>query len=199
MTAEDLLNLNGDFRSSPLLDTARKLHKLLVQQDIPYVIIGGMSVIRNKAVRTTQDVDLLIRREDWPRIREALADGFTVGIDSAVDRDTTVQVDILFAGDDWDMIVPLPDPVEVLEHDSDLGANFLSLPVILELKTAAYLQKKRDEGIEIAAKDLSDVVELLKNNLENLSSEVFAGLHPRIRKELKRIQQKLHRRTGRSS
>ena len=204
MTAKDLLNLNGDFRSSPLLDTARKLHRLLEQQDIPYVIIGGLSVIRNQAVRTTRDVDLLVRREDWPRIREALADGFAIKIDSdrnisAVDRDTNVQVDILFAGDDWDMIVPLPDPVEVLEHDSDLGANFLSLPAILELKTATYLQKKRDEGIEIAAKDLSDVVELLKNNQENLSLEALSGLHPRIRKELKRIQQKLHRRSGRSS
>jgi len=172
---------------------------LLAQQDIPYVIIGGLSVIRNQAVRTTQDVDLLVRKEDWPRIREALADRFSVQIDSAVDRDTNVQVDILFAGDDWDMIVPLPDPVEVLEHDSDLGANFLSLPAILELKTATYLQKKRDEGIEIAAKDLSDVVELLKNNQENLSPAALSGLHPRIRKELKRIQQKLHRRSGRSS
>ena len=130
MTAKDLLDLNGDFRSSPLLDTARKLHRLLEQQDIPYVIIGGLSVIRNQAVRTTQDVDLLVRREDWPRIREALADGF---------------------------------------------------------------------AIEIAAKDLSAVVELLKNNQENLSPEAFSGLHPRIRKELKRIQQKLQRRSGRSS
>jgi len=44
MTAKDLLDLNGDFRRSPLLDTARKLHKLLEQQDIPYLIIGGLSV-----------------------------------------------------------------------------------------------------------------------------------------------------------
>ncbi len=198
MTAKDLLNLNGDFRSSPLLDTARKLHRLLTQQDIAYVIIGGLSVIHNHAVRTTQDVDLLVRKEDWSRIREALAGGFTVQVDSAVDRDTNVQVDILFAGDDWDMIVPLPDPLEVLEYDSILEANFLTLQANLELKTATYLQKKRDEGIEIAAKDLADVVELLKNNQENLSPELFAGFQPRIRRELKRLRKKIHRRIERS-
>ena len=191
MTAKDLLNLNGDFRNSPLLDTARRLHGLLAQQDIAYVIIGGLSVIRNKAVRTTQDIDLLVRKEDWPRIQDVLADSFIIEIDSAVDRDTNVHVDILFAGDDWDMIVPLPDPAEVLEYDVVLQANFLTLPAILELKTATYLQKKREEGIEIAAKDLADVVELLKYNQENLSPELFAGFHPRIRRELKRIHRKL--------
>ena len=203
MTAKELLNLNGDFRSSPLLETARKLHKLLARQDIAYVIIGGLSVIRNRAVRTTQDVDLLVRNKDWPQIQKALADGFAIEIDSAgsssaVDRDTNVPVDILFAGDDWDMVVPLPDPVAVLEYDSVLQANFLTLSAILELKTATYLQKKRDEGIEIAAKDLADVVELLKNNQENLSPELFAGFHPRIRRELKRIHKKIHRRIKRS-
>jgi hypothetical protein len=187
MTPKELLDLNGDFRSSPLLDTARKLHRLLARQNIAYVIIGGLSVIRNQAVHTTRDVDLLVRKEDWPRLQVALADGFKIEIDSAVDSDTNVQVVILFAGDDWNMVVPLPDPLDVGEYDSVLQAIFLTLPAILELKTATYLQKKRDEGIEIAAKDLSDVVELLKNNQEYLSPELFAGIHPRIRRELKRI------------
>ena len=194
MSAKDLLDLNGDFRSSPLLSTARKLHRSLARQDIAYVIIGGLSVIRNGAIRTTQDVDILIRKDDWPRIRELLAEGFRIEIDTAVDRDTNIPVDILFAGDDWDMILPLPDPGAVLEYDSELQANFLTLPAVLELKTATYLQKKRDEGIEIAAKDLADVVQLLDNNQERLFPELLEGIHPRIRKELTRIQKKLRRR-----
>jgi hypothetical protein len=191
MTAKDLLEKNGNFRSSPLLDTARKLHRLLVQNGIPYAIIGGLSVVRNGAIRTTQDVDLLVRREDWPEIRSALSKNFAIEADSAVDRETDVPVDFLFAADDWDMILPLPDPADVSDYDDSLQANFLTLPAILELKTAVYLQKKRDEGIEIAAKDLGDVVELLKNNRERLSVESFSGLHPQIRRELERIRRKI--------
>jgi hypothetical protein len=198
MSAKDLLDLNGDFRSSPLLSTARKLHKSLVRQNIVYVIVGGLSVIRNGAVRTTQDIDILIRRDDWPRIQELLGEGgFRIEIDTAVDRDTNTPVDILFAGDDRDMIFPLPDPGAVLEYDSELQANFLTLAAILELKTATYLQKKRDEGIEIAAKDLADVVELLENNQERLSMELLEGIHPRIRKELMRIRKIIRRRLKR--
>jgi hypothetical protein len=194
MTAKDLLERNGDFRSSPLLETAKKLHRLLARQDAVYVIIGGLSVIRNGAVRSTRDIDVLVRKEDWPRIRQALSKGFQVEVESAIDLDTDVPVDFLFAGDDWDMIIALPDPAQVLEYDSELGANFLSLPAILELKTATYLQKKRDEGIEIAAKDLADVVELLENNRNTLSPELFGSFHPRIGKELARIAKKLRRR-----
>ena len=123
-----------DFRSSPLLDTARKLHKLFARQDIAYVIIGGLSVIRNRAVRTTQDVDLLVRKKDWPQIQEALADGFAIEIDSAgsssaVDRDTNVPVDIWFADGNGPMVIPLPDPVEVLEYDSvPVSYTHLTLP-----------------------------------------------------------------------
>jgi hypothetical protein len=197
MTAKDLLELNGDFRSSPLVDTARKLHRLLTRERIPYVIIGGLAVIRNGGVRTTRDVDVLVRKEDWPQIRKSLLTDFTIEADSAVDRNTDVHVDFLFTGDDWDMILPLPDPAQGAEFDNDLQANFLSLMSILELKTAVYLQKKRDEGIEVAAKDLADVVELLKKNQDRFATEHFSRIHPQIRKELERIRRKISDRSGR--
>ena len=193
MNAKDLLELNGDFRGSPLLDTARKLHRLLTQKKIPYVIIGGLSVIRNGAVRTTQDVDVLVRRDQWPEIRSALDRYFVIEVDAAVDRETDVPVDFLYAGDDWDMIFPLPDPEDVSEYDSGLQANFLSLISILELKTAVYLQKKRDSGIEIAAKDLADVVGLLTNNRERLAAQLLETLHPVIRTEVERILGRLRK------
>ena len=66
MTAKDLLELNGDFRSSPLLDTVRRLHRLFTENRIPYAVIGGLAVIRNGAVRTTIAVDLLVRKQDRP-------------------------------------------------------------------------------------------------------------------------------------
>jgi hypothetical protein len=191
MSPEEVLNLNGDFKRSPLLDTARRLHALFAAEQIPYVIIGGLSVVRNGAVRTTVDVDVLLRREDWPRARASLDSAFETGIDRARDRRNGVEVDFLFSGSEWDMIVPMPDPSVQSEYDKHLGANFLSLQGVLELKTAVYLQKKREEGIEVASKDLADVVALIRANSQARSAEFFDSMHPAIRKELRRIAKKL--------
>jgi len=191
VTARELLERNGDFRSSPLLDTARKLHRLLAAEAVPYAIVGGLAAVRNGAVRTTQDVDVLLRREDWVRAAPVLGEGFDIQLDRAIDRDNGVPVDVLYAGDDWYMLLPLPDPVEVAEFDPGLGANFLGLPQVLQLKTAVYLARKRDEGIEVAAKDLGDVVELLRGNSERVTASLLSELHPAVRKELKRLLKKL--------
>jgi hypothetical protein len=197
MTPGELLERNGDFRTSPLMRTARKIHRLLFPEGLDYVIVGGLAVIRNGAVRTTEDVDVLVRKEQWPRIRQLLAESFVLEGESAVDRETGVPADFLFSEDDWNMIVPLPDPSEAAEYDSEIEAKFLSLPAILELKTAVYLQKKREDGIEVAAKDLADVVQLLERNRERVSRQLFETMHPRIRRELAGIRRRLGRREQR--
>jgi hypothetical protein len=147
--------------------TAHRVHRMLAPKGVEYVIIGGLSVIRNGAVRTTEDIDVLVRRGEWPRIKGLLGDAFRVEGDRAA------------------------------EYDGELEANFLSLPAILELKTAVYLQKRRDEGIEVAAKDLADVVQLLERNRERLSANALENVHPRIRKELAAIQRRLRHRSRR--
>jgi len=184
MDPEDVLSLNGDFRQSLLLDTARRLQGLFTAEGIPYVIIGGLAVVRNGAVRTTIDVDVLLRREDWPRARASLSSAFETGAERAKDRSNGVEVDFLFSGS-------LPDPSAQSEYDERLGANFLNLQGILELKTAVYLQKKREEGIEVAAKDLADVVSLIRANSAALGSELLNSLNPAVRKELRRIVKKI--------
>jgi hypothetical protein len=74
------------------------------------------------------------------------------------------------------------------EYDPDLGANFPGLLDILQLKTAVYLVKRREEGLEVSAKDLADVVALIRNNRERLPGPAFDPLHPVIRRELRRIR-----------
>jgi hypothetical protein len=181
MSPEEVLDLNGDFKRSPLLETARRLHACFAAAQIPYVIIGGLSVVRNGAVRTTIDVDVLLRREDWPRARASLDQAFETGADRAKDRRNGVDVDFLFSGSEWEITA---------EYDERMGANFLSLQSVLELKTAVYLQKKSEEGIEGAAKDLADVVALIRANSETISSGLLDSIHPAIRKELRRIVKK---------
>ncbi len=193
MTAEEVLRLNGDFRSSPLLDTARRLHACFSRHGVAYTIIGGLAVVRNGAVRTTVDVDVLLRKEDREKARAALRADFATGVDRARDRRNQVEVDFLYSGDEWGMVVPMPAPAEHSVFDGELGANFMDLRGILELKTAVYLHKRKEDGIELAAKDLADVVALVRANLEAADSRLLASLNPAIRKELQRILRRVRR------
>ncbi len=193
MTARDLLNLNGDFRESPLLETARRLHAALTSWGLPYAVVGGLAVLRHGAARTTRDVDLLVRAGDLERAREALAAGFKAAADHVVDRANGVEVDILVSGEGWGMVIPLPDPARVAEYEPELGACFPGLLAILELKTAVYLEKKKADGPEVAAKDLADVVALLRANRERLPEDAFDPLHPVLRRELRRIRRRVER------
>ena len=87
------------------------------------------------------------------------------GPESCLDTSTGATFDIRFAGDGWKMPFPLPDPREVSQFDTQLGANFIGLHHLVQLKTAVYLTKLRDDGPELAAKDLADVVELIRKNV----------------------------------
>jgi hypothetical protein len=80
------------------------------------------------------------------------------------------------------MVIPMPDPRKVAEFDESLGANFIGLHALVQLKTAVYLDKLREHGPSTAAKDLADVQALIKNNLINFSTETFEGYDPAVRK-----------------
>ena len=84
------------------------------------------------------------------------------------------------------MPIELPEPENVYEYDSELSANFIKLFHLLELKMGAYLQKKKEDGIKVAAKDLYDIVDLIKNNLEKIDLNLIHQIHPAFRKELKK-------------
>jgi hypothetical protein len=191
MKAIRLFELNGNFRRSPLLETVRALHGILTGQNVEYAVIGGMAVVRSGALRTTHDVDILTTREGWGRIRECDPEELDTDIDSARCRKTGVEIDVLFAGDDWDMLFPLPRPSDVSEYDEELGANFIAFPKLLELKCAVYMQKRKEYGIELAAKDLADVVDLLRSNIDVVTESFIAKLHPGVREELTQIRQKV--------
>ena len=193
MNPREFLNLNGCFPLSPLIAALRKLHLVFAERDLPYTVIGGLAVIRNGAYRTTQDIDILTTRECWKLIRAKPPEDFEVHPDSARHVPQDIQIDILFAGDDWDMVVSLPHPSEISEYDENIGAYFISLPFLLELKTAIYLQKKDEYGVEIAAKDLSDVVALLANNADKVISPCFEVMHPVVCTEIKKIWSRVQR------
>lgn len=191
MTGSEILRRNGDFIRSPLIETVRNLHCLFSSAGVPYAVVGGMAVVRSGAVRTTVDVDILTERAGWERLRRANPEGFELGTDHGVDRATGVDIDVLFPGDEWEMVIPVPEPDAVKELDDEVGAFYIDLVHLIEWKTAVYMKKRAEDGIELAAKDLADVVALAENNPASIDADFIGRLHPSVRAEYANIAGKV--------
>ncbi len=98
----------------------------------------------------------MVDRDGWARAPAEAS--IAVEGDGARDRTTGIAIDVLFPGDDWEMVIPLPEPSQVREYDEDLGAWFIAPAPLVAIKTAVYLSKLAEYGEELAAKDLTDVV-----------------------------------------
>jgi hypothetical protein len=126
----------------------------LEQAGIPYAVVGGNAVaawvsrVDEAAVRNTQDVDILLRREDLDRARDALsAAGFvyrhTAGIDLFLDgpgakaRDA---VHVVFAREKVrpEYTQPAPDVTES-ERSGDLYV--LTLESLVRMKLTSFRRK----------------------------------------------------------
>jgi hypothetical protein len=182
MTAAQILRLNGNMRDSPLMGVVRRFHALATSRDLPYCVVGGMAVIRNGYERTTIDVDILTFKEAWSRLLPLEGAISSNGLDNCVDNETGVTIDILFADENWEMVLPMPDARKVGEFDQELGAWFIGLHALVQLKTAVYFDKLREQGEDVASKDRSDVYELISRNLSEFSKEVIRTYDPAVRK-----------------
>ena len=178
------------------MSAVRRVHELFEAANSPYAIIGGVAVARNGAIRTTQDIDLLTEREGWERVRASAPTSFETTTEGATDTETGIHIDVLFAGDDWEMVFPMPHPREGSEYDEALGAWFIDCQHLIELKCAVYLAKRRADGIELAAKDLADVVELMRANRHGMTPAALSSMHPGVRGEVRRIWRRVSRAKG---
>ncbi len=158
------------------------LHKItarLAELHISYAVVGGMALFRHGLRRFTEDVDILVTKEDLKRIHAAL-----VGLGyrpaharSKYLRDTEFGIRIEFLttgdypGDGKQKPVAFPDPAQV-SFEAD-GICYLNLPNLIELKLAS--------GMTGAGrlKDLADVQELIQ--LLSLPQEFAEQLNPYVR------------------
>jgi hypothetical protein len=162
-----------------------------------YAVVGGMAVVRNGAVRTTVDVDVLSGQDAWEAIRRDVPEGFRIYLDHAFDTETGVEIDILFPGNDWEMVIPVPEPDSVRVFDVEIGAFYIDLLPLIEWKTAVYIKKREEDGIEIAAKDLADIVALLENNIDLLDDKFIESAHPAVQDEVRTIADAVRKRLNR--
>jgi hypothetical protein len=182
MTAAEILQLNGNMRDSPLMEVVRRFHAISISRGLPYCVIGGMAVIRNGYARTTVDVDILTFKKDWGKLLPLEGEISSEGPENCVDKKTGVTIDILFADGDWHMPMGMPDPRTVGEYDRELGACFIGLHALVQLKAAVYLEKRREQGEDVASKDRSDVYELISRNCAKFSKEVIQTYDPAVKK-----------------
>jgi hypothetical protein len=128
----------------------------LEKAGIPYAIIGGNAVrawvaqADEAAVRTTRDVDILLRRADWSAAVTAMhAAGFVYrhvkSIDMFLDGPDAKARDavhVIFAGEKIKPDDPLPAP-DVVEAEEIQSHRTLRLEPLVRMKLTSFRDKDR--------------------------------------------------------
>jgi hypothetical protein len=150
-------------------DRALRATAALEQAEIPYAIAGGnavaawVSTVDRAAVRNTQDVDILIRRSDYPAVKAALEGaGFVEAnvMDVACfidgpDASPRDAVHLLFAGEKVreSYLVPTADVTErVVGEDYSV----VSLEALVRMKLNSFRTKDRMHLIDMLELGLID-------------------------------------------
>jgi hypothetical protein len=146
-------------------DRLRRAARALEVASVPYAVVGGNAVaawvsrVDEAAVRNTQDVDILLRRQDLERAKDALAAaGFVyrhmAGIDLFLDgpgaraRDA---VHVVLAGEKVRAEYTCAAP-DVAESEPDKECRVLTLEALVRMKLTSFRDKDRTH-----VRDLIDV------------------------------------------
>lgn len=141
----------------------------LEKAGVPYAVIGGNAVgawvarVDESAVRNTQDVHLMIRREDLDEAKAALAEvGFihrrVAGIDMFLDGPKAKARDavhVLFAGEKVRPEYVLPAP-QVEESESVQTYRILKLDALVRMKLTSFRRKDQVHLQDLAGVGLID-------------------------------------------
>jgi hypothetical protein len=175
-------------------DVTDRLHRItraLEENSVPYAVVGGQAVAlwvatrEPAAVRTTKDVDLLIRRKDLPRARAAALsagmDYFEVlGVGMFLDRNDPNPrrgVHLVWAGEKVRPEHELPSPV-IDQRQPIGGIQAVSLPGLVLMKLLASRDQDRlhlrdliDAGL-VGREMLGQLPPELASRLESLLTEL---------------------------
>lgn len=169
-------------------EVSDRLHRIvgaLETSGIPYALVGGQAValwVATKdpaAVRTTKDVDILLRRDDLPRARAAATsagfDYFEV-IDTGMfldrsDPNPRKAVHVLWAGEKVRAEYPLPSPSIDEREMPEPGKYVVSLPALVRMK----LMSNRDQD-RVHLRDMIDVGLVERSLLSALPGELATRL-----------------------
>jgi hypothetical protein len=148
----------------------RRAAGALEQALVPYAVVGGNAVaawvgeVDEAAVRNTQDVDILLRRVDLERAKEALATvGFvyrhSASIDMFLDGPQAKARDalhVVFAGEKVRAEYHLPAP-DVDEVKASHTFRVVSLDALVHMKLTSFRLKDRVHILDMIDVGLVDV------------------------------------------
>lgn len=160
------------------------LHKIAARLDalgVGYAVVGGMALFRHGVRRFTEDVDILMTREDHRKARDELEGaGYLPPFQNSKnlrDTDSGVKIEFLiageFPGDGREKPVAFPDPRGV-SFEAD-GVRYVNLPTLVELKLASGMTNPS------RLKDLADVIEVIK--ALQLPADFAGQLNPYVREQ----------------
>jgi hypothetical protein len=153
----------------------------LGELEIPYAIVGALSLNAYGYQRTTSDVDVLLRREDLESFKKSyLGRGYVEkfpGSKGMRDATENVDIDVLltgdYPGDGKEKPIAFPDPAVAAVRGDRF--SLLPLPTLLELKLASGMTAPH------RLRDLADVIELIRIN--GLGEDLAGSLHPYVREK----------------
>jgi hypothetical protein len=168
-------------------DRLRRITRALEETAVPYALVGGQAValwVATKepaAVRTTKDVDVMIRRADLPRARAA---ALSVGMDylevlgvgmflDKKDPNPRHAVHLVWAGEKVRPEYEYPSPPVEDRQTFSPGYHAVSLAGLVLMK----LQSNRDQD-RVHLRDMIDVGLVDRKLLAQLPPDLAARLEP---------------------
>jgi hypothetical protein len=162
-----------------------RITRALEEAAVPYALVGGQAVAmwvasrEPAAVRTTKDVDILLRREDLSCARAA---ALTVGMDyfevmgvgmflEQEDANPRQAVHLVWAGEKVRPEYPLPSPTVDQRQALEPGKQVISLAGLVLMK----LMSNRDQD-RVHLRDLIDVGLVNRDLLQSLPPELASRL-----------------------
>src|SRR5436190_22758639 len=164
-----------------ITDRLQRITQAFEKAGVAYALVGGQAVALwvatrdPAAVRTTKDVDILLRREDLPRARAAAAsvalDYFeVVGVGMFLERsdpNPRKGVHLLWSGEKVRPEYPLPSPTVDERELLEPGKAVVSLAGLVRMK----LMSNRDQD-RVHLRDLIDVGLIDRGLLQTLPPEL---------------------------
>lgn len=163
----------------------RRITAALEKSGVPYALIGGQAVAiwvatrDPAAVRTTKDVDILLRRADLPRARAAALSidmdyCEIVGVGMFLERDDPNPrqgVHLVWAGEKVRPEHELPAPTIEERQTIEPGLHVVSLPALTRMKLLAGREQDR-----LHLRDLIEVGLIARDFLRDLPPQLTESL-----------------------
>jgi hypothetical protein len=167
--------------ASRLNETLRKISAKLDELGIEYVAIGGIALTIHGYARMTDDIDLLVTRQDLKKLHAAVVGlGYARAFEGSKnlrDTDTAVKIEFVLTGDfpvsGKQQPIAFPFPARTAPVVQD-GVRFIGLERLIELKLASGMTGGPDR-----ARDLVDVQQLI--GIRALPRSFGAALHEYVR------------------